>query len=462
MALRSCILLLPGCCATTPPAAPPLLFQFSPRVDQQQHHHALPSRSSVQLRSVLAGTRDSSSPRAQQSWQDGTQQASSIFGGKRDGGVCSVGSGRFRLERTPSGSLFAKSHNNQSSRSQFTDGDAAAVVSSRGSTWEHFGRGVQHQQDAVNVRSGTVRGVKEEAFTGRGEGIWWNAAPACTRTCGEYGTTGEGGGTRRRTSWLYPRTQQQQQPLHQQRSANLAGCTASGSGRRCTAVFLSASMGDGASADSAGSGTRPTTGGVAAGGERRKLGGDKGPNREMSDDSAVFAILAGEQAKPLLPGAAAAAAIDQRTGKVASRAEGVHSATVAASPQQERDSSGVINEFELEATAVGGEFTDAEVMDPIAESYERGRWLLGLLVLQSTSSFVLDKYQVCMYSKYEHCQFRSAGRRWLTSRSDLFLVLSRENQDACRIWTVYLLSTSIQLLTKPSPVGQNTICPVYL
>lgn len=33
-------------------------------------------------------------------------------------------------------------------------------------------------------------------------------------------------------------------------------------------------------------------------------------------------------------------------------------------------------------------------MSPIAESYERGRWLLGLLMLQSTSSFVLDHYQV--------------------------------------------------------------------
>lgn len=33
-------------------------------------------------------------------------------------------------------------------------------------------------------------------------------------------------------------------------------------------------------------------------------------------------------------------------------------------------------------------------LSPVAESYERGRWLLGLLVLQSTSSSVLDHYQV--------------------------------------------------------------------
>lgn len=33
-------------------------------------------------------------------------------------------------------------------------------------------------------------------------------------------------------------------------------------------------------------------------------------------------------------------------------------------------------------------------LSPIAESYERGKWLLGLLVLQSTSSSVLDHYQV--------------------------------------------------------------------
>lgn len=48
----------------------------------------------------------------------------------------------------------------------------------------------------------------------------------------------------------------------------------------------------------------------------------------------------------------------------------------------------------LESPAGGaGDFADME-LDPVAESYERGRWLLGLLVLQSTSSFVLDKYQV--------------------------------------------------------------------
>ena len=31
--------------------------------------------------------------------------------------------------------------------------------------------------------------------------------------------------------------------------------------------------------------------------------------------------------------------------------------------------------------------------DVFEESYIRGRWLLGLLVLQSSSSFVLDRYQ---------------------------------------------------------------------
>ena len=40
-----------------------------------------------------------------------------------------------------------------------------------------------------------------------------------------------------------------------------------------------------------------------------------------------------------------------------------------------------------------GESTDLDA-GAFAESYERGKWLLGLLVLQSTSSSVLDKYQV--------------------------------------------------------------------
>lgn len=53
---------------------------------------------------------------------------------------------------------------------------------------------------------------------------------------------------------------------------------------------------------------------------------------------------------------------------------------------------------EDEVEEAGMDFTDVEV-GPVEESYERGRWLLGLLVLQSTSSFVLDKYQVRTWNK---------------------------------------------------------------
>ncbi|CAM9728295.1 unnamed protein product, partial [Hapterophycus canaliculatus] len=48
-------------------------------------------------------------------------------------------------------------------------------------------------------------------------------------------------------------------------------------------------------------------------------------------------------------------------------------------------------EIEVGAGQVG-DLIEADA-SPVAESYERGRWLLGLLVLQSTSSSVLDKYQ---------------------------------------------------------------------
>ena len=49
----------------------------------------------------------------------------------------------------------------------------------------------------------------------------------------------------------------------------------------------------------------------------------------------------------------------------------------------------------LEASGEGGaDFAEEDFDGPIAESYARGRWLLGLLVLQSSSSFVLDHYQV--------------------------------------------------------------------
>ncbi|CAM9520727.1 unnamed protein product [Discosporangium mesarthrocarpum] len=40
-----------------------------------------------------------------------------------------------------------------------------------------------------------------------------------------------------------------------------------------------------------------------------------------------------------------------------------------------------------------GSITDREEISFVTEAYERGKWLLGLLVLQSTSSFVLDHYQ---------------------------------------------------------------------
>eukprot|EP00903_Cladosiphon_okamuranus_P011143 g10517.t1 len=151
---------------------------------------------------------------------------------------------------------------------------------------------------------------------------------------------------------------------------------------------------DGASVDSAGSGTRSTTGRAAAGVERRRLGENTGPNGEISDDNVAFAMPAGEDAERLLSEATAAAAKakDKRRGSVPSRVAGAHAATITTS-QEEDDSTDGIKGCGLEATAGRGEFADAEAMSPIAESYERGRWLLGLLVLQSTSSFVLDKYQ---------------------------------------------------------------------
>ncbi|CBJ32338.1 Mg2+ transporter-e family [Ectocarpus siliculosus] len=50
--------------------------------------------------------------------------------------------------------------------------------------------------------------------------------------------------------------------------------------------------------------------------------------------------------------------------------------------------------FKLETSGEGGgDFAEEDFDGPIAESYARGRWLLGLLVLQSSSSFVLDHYQ---------------------------------------------------------------------
>lgn len=68
-------------------------------------------------------------------------------------------------------------------------------------------------------------------------------------------------------------------------------------------------------------------------------------------------------------------------------------ATTDARGAEETDDGDFDGEGKVEAGAGASDFADVEV-GPVAESYERGRWLLGLLVLQSTSSFVLDKYQV--------------------------------------------------------------------
>lgn len=82
----------------------------------------------------------------------------------------------------------------------------------------------------------------------------------------------------------------------------------------------------------------------------------------------------------------------------------------------------------------GGESAKADA-GPIAESYERGRWLLGLLVLQSTSSSVLDKYQVIHHDFYRRSNLRDAldfVERWGTvvHRPDVHLA-HRQSGNMC-------------------------------
>ena len=48
-----------------------------------------------------------------------------------------------------------------------------------------------------------------------------------------------------------------------------------------------------------------------------------------------------------------------------------------------------VDEAGLDVTGTGASISRSA----ISEAYERGKWLVGLLVLQSSSSFVLDKYQ---------------------------------------------------------------------
>ncbi|CAM9305192.1 unnamed protein product [Pylaiella littoralis] len=110
--------------------------------------------------------------------------------------------------------------------------------------------------------------------------------------------------------------------------------------------------------------------------------------------------------KPLLP-KNIAAALEGEGRQQGSSDSDAEIAVVAASAQQQRaahartpveenSQNGSSCGFGMEAeagTTGGGEFAEAGPIDPVSESYDRGRWLLGLLILQSTSSFVLDKYQ---------------------------------------------------------------------
>ena len=324
-----------------------------------------------------------------------------MFGGRRDVGVHGIGGGNVRPEKTTSEGLFAKQ---QSSRpGALLAGVGAAATES---TRERCRQSVRDQQDAVNGRGK----VQAEALRRRGERIRGGASAGIRKSCGEYGVTGGGGAGegRRRRPWLSPRTRQQ--PLHQQKRASFAGCVGSGGGRRCTAVFMSPPNSDdhrGAERSVPGN-PEPSTGQLAEEGERGRLGEDRRPSGERNVDDQALAMPVGEEAKPPLPGAAAAATTKQTTGAAAAavvnlvapkrqqqqREAGAYAATPAGSRQEDGAGAGAINGFELEAAAGGGEFADGEAMGPIAESYERGRWLLGLLVLQSTSSFVLDKYQV--------------------------------------------------------------------
>lgn len=372
------------------------------------------------MRCDFNSNRHSSSSGAppQSSWQDDeTEQASMLFGVEGGGGVRGFDDGGFRLEKKSPKRLCSRPE-----APQAASGDAGNR-DREWSTMKRCRRGFRHQQHAVNGRRGLDGEVKAGAFRGRGERIRWSASSE--QSCGEYGgaTAGGAGGGRRRWPWLSPRTQQQ--PLHHphhhhhQQVGSFAGCVGSGSGRRCTAVLMSAasSKGDGGEGGvdwSAGAGTEPTAGGVAEGGETTKLREGKGTHGKKNDDNTAFTMMpapVGEQAlPPPPPGTAAAANTEQRLSNTAQeparqrtgiavatvqqqRTAGAHAATPtsARSPEQDDASSG-INGFGLEKG--DGEFAETEAIDPIAESYERGRWLLGLLVLQSTSSFVLDKYQV--------------------------------------------------------------------
>lgn len=357
------------------------------------------------MRSDFDSTRDRDPSAPPQSWQEGGRgEQASMLGGKGGrGGVHGFGDGRLRLGISPSATaagLFAK---RQSSRPGARGAVHDAGVRGRGSTHGHFRRIFAHQQD---WRGCSKVGLKVETSGGRGEGNRRSAAVFRT-TCGnpEATATGGLGGSRRRQPWLCSRTHQQQ-PLHLQRSANVLGYFVSGGGRRCTAVFMTASKGDGGGVDWSGPTTGPNRG--AEGGGRPQE--DKGPNGETELDRTSFVMRAEEQALPP-PARTAPSATEQRTKKTAGerarlqagiaattvqrqRVAGAHTATASVPPQEDDASSG-INGFELEAAAGGGEFAEAEAMGPVSESYERGRWLLGLLALQSTSSFVLDKYQVC-------------------------------------------------------------------
>lgn len=228
-------------------------------------------------------------------------------------------------------------------------------------------------------------------------------------------------------SWhgsVHPCPQLQHLAAHRQQGAHFLACGgATGVRRGGTGVVLSGSRGDGA---------EPPASAAVPPREPSDRGKGRGVDRHTEEqraskgtvDAAIFEERAGEEeAPPLAPGTAAVGA---ELGAVA-RAGGergrhqharqnlggnAEATTVAFSPELRQHQTarpdtattsktpgghgkGDVGSFGLESTpGDGGDLAEEESVGPVAESYERGRWLLGLLVLQSTSSSVLDKYQV--------------------------------------------------------------------
>lgn len=388
-----CAGLLPGCATVS--HAPLFLFQSSPRIGyHRQHHHRLLVGQHISTRRVF-GARPRTAERLRHHG-DASLGAAEEFDDYQDSPNRSEQWHRTHFFWQPD-ARWEREDGPRIEQNEENVADSLFVIEQSPGHWEDttpsngaFTEGQQqHQQqceDADELKS--VRG-------GRGGGA--------------------GGGGRddiipRRPRPVLNGARLQDQPLSRHSSSSWSSSSSGRRQQQKQRISFFVSDADNSlmtQTASTAAEVSPTTINRTAGGGRGEVAMEGGKR-----NSALMTTLVDGQAGSAAAGAVAGHSIGDLTDKrerniltangtvdVATKKE-INAATAVVGDNVEQATEEV-----AEAGGAGGaeELVDFDA-DPLAESYERGRWLLGLLVLQSTSSYVLDHYQVgtnmCLVDQY--------------------------------------------------------------